>query len=95
MAEALVTQRSNPIVYRLAFASISKNENEPIQNYLVHLKAIAIDSTFSCPSYEHDLSNIHIKDQLIKDMASDTLQTDLLLKVGKVKSLEQNVCHRL
>ena len=32
MVEALVTQRSNPIVHRLAFASMSQDESEPIQN---------------------------------------------------------------
>ena len=35
MVEALVTQRSNPIVHCLAFASMSQDESEPIQNYLV------------------------------------------------------------
>ena len=30
--EVLVTQRSNPIGHRLAFASMSQGEDEPIQN---------------------------------------------------------------
>ena len=32
MVEVLVTQRSNPIIHHLAFASLSQNEDEPIQN---------------------------------------------------------------
>ena len=72
MSEALVIQRSNPIVYRFAFTSMSQNENEPIQNYLVCLRAIAIDCNFTC-SCEHDFSNIYFKDQFIRGMASDKL----------------------
>ena len=90
MAEALVSQ--NPIVHHLAFASMSQNENEPIQNNLVCLRAIALDSNFTYPSCEHDLSDIYIKDQLIRQIASDTFQDDLLAKVGTLKSLEQNAC---
>ena len=43
MAETLVTQRSNPIVHRLDFASMCQNENKPIQNYPVCLRVIAFD----------------------------------------------------
>ena len=39
------------------------------------------------------LLDIYIKDQLIRGIASDTLQADLLAKAGMLKSLEQNVCH--
>ena len=60
MVEALVTQRSNPIVHRLAFASMSLDECEPIQNNLVRLRAVAVDCSFSCPMCEHDQSDIYI-----------------------------------
>ena len=93
MVKALVTQRSNPIVHRLAFASMSQDEGEPIQNYLVRLRAIAVDYSFSCPLCEHDLSVIYFKDQIIRGVANDTLQADLLAKPGTLKTLEQNVCH--
>ena len=63
MVEALVTQRSSPIVHHLAFVSMSQDEGEPIQNYLVRLRAVAVDCSFSCPMCEHDLSDIYIKDQ--------------------------------
>ena len=93
MVEALVTQRSNPIVHRLAFASISQGEGEPIQNYLVHLRAVAVDCSFSCPMYEPDLSDIYIKDQIIQGVANDILLADLLAKAGTLKTLKQNVHH--
>ena len=66
MVEVLVTQRSNPIVHRLAFACMSQDKDEPIQNYLVHL-----DCNFTCPLCEHDLSDIYIKDQIIRGIAND------------------------
>ncbi len=46
-----------------------------------------------CPACEHDLSDIYIKDQFIKGVASDALQTDLLAKAGLLKTLEQNISH--
>ena len=36
---------------------------------------------------------MYIKDQLIKGVASDALQTDLLAKAGVLKTMEQNVSH--
>ena len=93
MVEVLVTQRSNHVVHRLAFASMSQDEDEPIQNYLVRLRAVAVDCSFTCPSCEYDQSDIYIKDQIIQGIANDTLQADLLAKAGTLKSLEQNVRH--
>ena len=51
------------------------------------------DCNFTCPSCEHDLSDIYIKDQIIRGIANDTPQADLLTKAGTLKSLEQNVRH--
>ena len=93
MLKTLVTRRSNPIVHRLTFASMSQGEDEPIQSYLVRLRAKALDCSYMCPACEHDLSDIYIKDQFIKGVASDALQTDLLAKAGLLKTLEQNISH--
>ena len=93
MVETLVTQRSNPIIHRLAFASMSQDEGEPIQNNLVCLRAVAVNCSFSCPSCEHDLFDIYIKDQIIRGVANDALQADLLAKAGTLETLEQNVRH--
>ena len=41
MIQALVTQKSNPMFHRITFASMSKHEDKPIQQYLVHLKTTA------------------------------------------------------
>ena len=54
---------------------------------------MATDCNFSCPHCEHGLSNIHIRDQFIRGIANDTLQTNLLAKAWVLKSLDQNVCH--
>ena len=63
------------------------------QSYLIYLRATALDYDFTCPSCEHNLSGIYIKDKLIRGIANDALQADLLAKAGTHKSLEQNVCH--
>ena len=78
IVEVLVTQRSNPIAHRLAFASMSQDEDELIQNYFVNPRDVAIDSNFTCLSCEYDVSDIYIKDQIIQE--NNTLQVDLLAK---------------
>ena len=93
IVEVLVTQRSNPIIHCRACASMFQDEDEPIQKYLVCLRVVAIVCNFTCPMYEYNLSDICIKDQIIQGIANDTLQTDLLAKVGMPNSLKQNVCH--
>ena len=72
---------------------MSQDVGEPIQNYLVHLRAVAVDCSFSCPTCEHDLSDIYMKDQIIWGIANDTLQANLLAKAVTLKTLEQNVRH--
>ena len=61
MIEVLVTQKSNPMVHQITFASMSQHEDEPIQQYMVCLKATATDCNFSCPCCEHDLSDIYTR----------------------------------
>ena len=51
------------------------------------------DCNNMCPACEYDLSDMYIKDQLIKGVASDALQADLLAKAGVLKTLEQNASH--
>ena len=45
----------------IALASMSQNENEHMQNYLVHLRARALDCNFTCLPCDYDLSDIYIK----------------------------------
>ena len=93
MMEALVTQKSNPMVHRLSFASISQGPGESVQQFVVCLRGTAQDYDFTCPICNHDLSYIYIKDQLIKNTANDALQADLLAKARSLKTLEENINH--
>ena len=80
MLEALVTQKSNLMVHRLSFASISQGPGELALQFIISLRGTAQDCDFTCPICNHNLSDIYIKDQLIKDTANDALQADLLAK---------------
>ena len=57
------------------------------------LRAIGTDCNFSCPHCEHDLSDIYIKDQFIRGIANEALQTNLLAKSDMLKSFVQHICH--
>ena len=72
---------------------MSQGEDEPIQSYLVRLRATTLDCNYMCPACENDLSDMYIKDQLIKWVARDGLQADLLAKAGLLKTLEQNISY--
>ena len=87
--EALVTQKSNPMVHRLSFASISQGPGESVQQFIVCLTGTAQDCDFTCPICNHDLSDIYIKDQLIKGNANDALQADFLAKACSLKTLRK------
>ena len=91
MLEALVTQKSNPMVHRLPFPSISQGPGESVQQFVVRLRGIAQDCGITCPICNHDLSDIYIKDQLIKGTANDVLQAGLLAKACSLKTLEENI----
>ena len=93
MLEALVTQKSNPMVHRLSFASISQGPGESVQQFIVRLRGTAQDCDFTCSICNHNLSDIYIKDQLIKGTANDALQADLLAKSCSLKTLEENINH--
>ena len=88
MLEALVTQKSNPMVHRLSFASISQGPGESIQQFVIRFRGTVQDCDFTCPICNNDLSDVYIKDQLIKGTANDTLQADLLTKACLLKTLE-------
>ena len=91
--EAIATKKSNPTVHRLSFANIHQSEGETIQNFLIRLKSTAQDYVYSCPNCDHDLPELHIKDQFIRGLQSETLQADLLAKVGYLKTLNDIIKH--
>ena len=89
----LVTQKSNPIIYRISFLSIVQSVNEFIQNYLIQLWSEVLDCNFICPNYDPDLFSIYIKDLFIWSIANDALQVDMLAKSESLKTLKQNISH--
>ena len=50
MIEASVTQKSYPMVHQITFTSMSQHEDEPIQQYLVRLRATATKCNFYDPA---------------------------------------------
>jgi len=89
----MVTKRSNPTVHRMNFASITQDQHEAIQDNLIRLKSSAPDCEFTCPSCKLDLQPNHIRDQFIRSLNNDTLQTDILTKASQLKTLEDVVKH--
>ena len=78
----IVTQKSNPLVHRMTFAGLSQGQTESIQNYRIRLKSLTQDCNFSCPKCKHDLSEMYIKDQMIRRLDNETLQTDILADIS-------------
>ena len=89
----MVTKRSNPTVHRMNFASTTQSRQETIQEYLIRLKSSAPDREFSCPGCNLDLQPSHIRDQFIRGLHNDTLQTDILAKASQLKTLEEVIKH--
>ena len=93
LVEKIVTKQANPAVHRLTFSNINQSENETINSFLVRLKSSSKDCEFECPQCKHDLSPVHIKDQLIRGLHNSQLQTDILAKWTLLKTLEDIVKH--
>ena len=93
LIEQIVTKRSNPAVHRLNFSKLVQAESESISDYLVRLKSTARDCEFSCPNCKFDLMPVNVKDQMIRGIHSEILQTDILSKASTLKSLEDIVKH--
>ena len=74
------------------FGALQQFEHETIQDFEVRLNSASIDCEFSCPNCHYDLSEIHIKDQFIRGLFNDTLQTDILAKANQFKHL-QHIVH--
>ena len=91
--ETIVTQKSNPSVHRTVFSSITKKDGEPIKDFTVCLKSAALYCEFACLSCSFDLLPMNAKDQFIRGLTNDVLQTDILAKANQLKSLEDIVKH--
>ena len=86
--ESIVTRQSNPAVHRLAFSNITQSENELITAFVVRLKSAARDCEYECPACQKDISDSHIRDQLIRGLHNSTLQTDILAKWSSLTKLD-------
>ena len=58
MLEALVTQKSNPMVHRLSFASISQGPGESVQQFEVQLRIVISHVPFAITTYLISISKI-------------------------------------
>ena len=91
--ELIVTRKSNPTVHRMTFAGMVQQDNETVQAYVVRLKSAATDCEFACPACKHDISRIYVRDQVIRGLSNDVLQTDILAKADHLETLENVVKH--
>ena len=91
--ESLVTVRINPAVHRMNFGNLTQAENEPLKDFLVRMRLLAVDCEFTCPKCHFDISPINIKDQFIRGINNPTLQTDILAKAGQLNTIEDVVKH--
>lgn len=91
--ELIVTRKSNPTVYRMGFSGLMQNDHENVNAFVVRLKDTAKDCEFQCPSCQHDMSKTYVRDQFIRGLNNDMLQTDILAKADQLKSLEDVVKH--
>ncbi len=91
--ETVVTQRANPMVHRMTFGNIYQKDQESIQNFVIRLRSAAEDCDFNCPECKKNISNTYIKDQFIRGLNNEMLQTDILAKAESLKSITETVKH--
>ena len=91
--ERVVTQRANPMVHRMTFTNITQSDHESIQNYVVRLRSAAEDCDFNCPECKKNISDTYIKDQFIRGLNNEMLQTDILAKAESLKTITETVKH--
>ena len=89
---SIVTKKSNPS-FRLNFTPILQKNSERIQEFLIRLKSQAPDCAFTCTNCEHDIQPDNNKDQFIKGLNNEALQTDILAKASQLKTLEDTIAH--
>ena len=67
---------------------------EPIQKFVIRLKSVAPDCEFTCSNCQHDIQEQHnIKDQLIRGLFNEILQTDILAKASHLQFLADIIRH--
>ena len=91
--ESILTQRANPSVHRMQFGALAQAEQETIQNFITRLRSAAVECEFSCPSCQHDLCEVNLRDQFIRGLTNNLLQTDILAKAGQLTTLDLVISH--
>ena len=91
--EKIVTKQCNPTVHWLHFRSIHQLRQESIKDFVVRLRSSAPDCEFQCPNCHFDLQSINIKDQFIRGLHNESIQTDILAKASQLKTLEDVIKH--
>ena len=91
--ESIVTQKSNPMIHRIAFRKLTQGPTESVQDYVVRLKSNAVDCEYTCDRCKHDLTTVHVRDQFISGLTNQVLQTDILTKANQLNDLNLVVQH--
>ena len=91
--QSIVTQKSNPAIHRMTFGSLIQADIESIHDFVVKLKSLGIDCEFSCPNCNYNLLDNHVKDQLIRGLHNNSIQTDILAKANQLKTLQDVIKH--
>ena len=79
--------------HSMTFHTIKQDDRESIQDFLICLQAASPDCEFNCPRCQYDLSNIYICDQFVRCLKNSIVQTDILTKASKLKTLADVVKH--
>ena len=64
-----------------------------MKDFVRRLQSAAKDCEFTCSSCQHNLSEDHVKDQLIRGIFNNTLQADVLAKAASLTKLEAVINH--
>ena len=91
--EKIVTKSVNPSVHQMNFGNLLQSEGESIKDFVMRIPSLAVHCEFSCPACKTNISSINIKDQFIRGLHNETLQTDILAKATQLKIIDNNVKH--
>ena len=92
----IVTEVSNPAVYRKRFDQILQKRDETIQEFVTNLRMCAMDCAFVCPfDQSHELTDYHIVNRIRTGVYDETLQHEILQKHETLDTVNDLVqyCH--
>ena len=92
----IVTEVSNPAVYRKRFDQILQKRDETIQEFVTNLHVCAMDCAFVCRfDQSHKLTDYHIVNRIRTGVYDETLQHEILQKHETLDTVNDLVqyCH--